>query len=378
MINKRLLIKSLLAHNDENSFYDKKRQLNLSQREGKAKFLKHICALSNSNPKNNSYIVVGVDDGDSSIRGVDFFDDAKLQNLINAYLDNPPVVLYENIHFPHLAEGKVVGLVTIRPTNKITALRKNIWKYFGGAVFFREGSMSVSKVFDIELLDTNSAVVAEIEKHAQNNIELTLDGVVDFMNRHYNVLKPRYKVFKESFVLCWAGLEKKEKGTSYYSRVDVELINEHVKLFYSTHDEVEIEMDANSFSLIEYVRLGFNNAYKYYPLERVTFLFDNKGSYQIDSAFLFAPPKYEKKLLHHIYNANNALAEKLLKNLSLTKNDKEDVDNLAPTYMLCYLNGFEAALGKLNELTAVLKQHGEQTYQGLKDTQRILRKIKYH
>jgi hypothetical protein len=72
------------------------------------------------------------------------------------------------------------------------------------------------------------------------------------------------------------------------------------------------------------------------------------------------------------------LAEKLLKNLSLTKNDKEDVDNLAPTYMLCYLNGFEAALGKLNELAAVLKQHGEETYQGLKDTQRILRKIKYH
>jgi len=73
MINKRLLIKSLLAHNDENSFYDKKRQLNLSQREGKAKFLKHICALSNSNPKNNSYIVVGVDDGDNGIRGLDFF-----------------------------------------------------------------------------------------------------------------------------------------------------------------------------------------------------------------------------------------------------------------------------------------------------------------
>ena len=56
MINKRLLIKNLLAHNDENSFYDKKRQLNLGLKEGKAKFLKHICALSNSNPKNNSYI----------------------------------------------------------------------------------------------------------------------------------------------------------------------------------------------------------------------------------------------------------------------------------------------------------------------------------
>ena len=72
MINKRILIKNLLAHNDESSFYDKKRQLNLHTREGKAKFLKHICALSNSNPTNNSYIVVGVEDHDNEIVGDDF------------------------------------------------------------------------------------------------------------------------------------------------------------------------------------------------------------------------------------------------------------------------------------------------------------------
>ena len=87
MINKRLLIKNLLAHNDENSFYDKKRQLNLHTKEGKAKFLKHICALSNSNPANNSYIVVGVEDQDNEIIGADFFDDSHIQNLINAYLE---------------------------------------------------------------------------------------------------------------------------------------------------------------------------------------------------------------------------------------------------------------------------------------------------
>ena len=78
MINKRLLIKHLLAHNDENSFYDKKRKITLSYKEGKAKFLKHICALSNSNPKNNSYIVIGVEDEDNNIIGVDFFDDSKI------------------------------------------------------------------------------------------------------------------------------------------------------------------------------------------------------------------------------------------------------------------------------------------------------------
>jgi predicted HTH transcriptional regulator len=51
--------------------------LNLHTREGKAKFLKHICALSNSNPANNSYIVVGVEDQDNEIIGDDFFDDTE-------------------------------------------------------------------------------------------------------------------------------------------------------------------------------------------------------------------------------------------------------------------------------------------------------------
>lgn len=377
MINKRLLIKNLLAHNDENSFYDKKRQLNLGDKEGKAKFLKHICALSNSNPKNNSYIVVGVEDEENEIKGVDFFDDAKLQNLINAYLENPPTVLYENVHFPHLPQGKVVGLVSIRPTNKITALRKNIWKYYGGAVFFRDGSISISKVFDLDVKDTNSAVVAEIEKHAHNNIELTLDGVIDFMHRYDSGLHPQYKVFKESFVLCWAGLEKRVRGRTYYSRVEVALINEQVRLFYSTHDEVEIDVSEDSFTLIEYVRLGINNSYKYYPLERVSFVFDDQGSYRIDTAFLFVPPVFEKKLLHHLYNANNAILDKLSKGSPLNKREQDDLVNLAPTYMLCSLNGFEAAKEKLQQLSILLKKQDEASYQNLKDTQRILRKIKY-
>ena len=196
MINKRLLVKNLLAHNDENSFYDKKRRINISEREGKAKFLKHICALSNSNPKNNSYIVIGVEDEDNRIVGVDFFDDSKIQNLINAYLENPPIVQYENIPFPHLIDDKVVGLVTIRANDKITALRRNIWKYYGGAVFFREGSISMPKNFDLELKDLNSKTVAEIERHARNSIELTLDGVIDFINYRHKDLYTDYKVFR--------------------------------------------------------------------------------------------------------------------------------------------------------------------------------------
>ena len=66
---------------------------------------------------------------------------------------------------------------------KVCSLRKNIWKYYGGAVYIREGSISMPKNFGIELKDVNSEIVSSIENHAQNNIELTLDGVFDFMKK---------------------------------------------------------------------------------------------------------------------------------------------------------------------------------------------------
>jgi hypothetical protein len=377
MINKRLLVKSLLAHNDENSFYDKKRQLNIGQREGKAKFLKHICALSNSNPANNSYIVVGVEDESNEIVGVDFFDDSKIQNLINAYLDNPPIVLYENILFPHLPEGKVVGLVTIRPIQKVTSLRKNIWKYYGGSVFFRDGSTSMSKVYDIQLNDVNSKLVETIEQHAKNNIKLTLDGVFEFMEHHRDGLNPKYKVFKEFFVVCWAGLKKKVKDKVYYSRIDIELINEQVKLFYSALDEVEIEMNEDSFSIIEYVRLGLYGDKDYFPLEKVSIDFSENGVYSIETELLFEAPQYDKKTLHHIYNSNNILLEKIKNKQWLNSNEKKDILQLPATYMLCYLNDFDEAKNKLMESQPYLLDYGESVYLLYKESMRILRKIKY-
>ncbi len=376
MINKRLLIKNLLAHNDENSFYDKKRKLNLSYKEGKAKFLKHICALSNSNPKNNSYMVIGVDNADNAIIGVDFFDDSKIQNLINAYLTNPPIVQYENIPFPHLPDDKVVGLVTIRPVDGLTSLRKNIWKYYGGAVFFRDGSMSMPKVFDIEIKDVNSKIVSAIESHAQNNIELTLDSVLDFMKKRED-FNPKYKVFKEYFVLCWAGQKKEVKDEVFFSRVDIELINEQKRLFYSALDEVSISTTDNEFKIVEYVKLGFQNSYKYYKLEKTTIHFQPNANYSIETQLLFEPPQFDKKVLHHIYNANNSLLEKLKKGLQLTPNETADLENLPATYLICYLNDFENALVKLDDAKSALKKHSKQVYNAYKLTMRILRKVKY-
>ncbi|BFP41398.1 ATP-binding protein [Flavobacteriaceae bacterium GF1] len=378
MINKRLLIKNLLAHNDENSFYDKKRFISIGEKEGKAKFLKHVCALANSNPKNNSFIVVGVEDEDNKIVGVDFFDDSKIQNLVNAYLDNPPLISYENIPFPHLLEGKVVGLVTIKSNGKVCALRKNIWKYYGGAVFFREGSISLPKAFGIELKDINSKKVATIEHHARNNIELTLDGVIDFINYRHADLTSHYKVFKEQFVVCWAGHAKKVKGETYYSRVDIELINEQVKLFYSALDEVSVYYDESSFTTLEYVQLGLGKQQKYYPLEKVTITFMENGNYQMNSELVFEPPQYDKKTLHHIYNSNSALLQKLKNRINLTPAEKKDLHFLPDTYLICYLNGFEEAKDQMELARTILKEQDRGLYETLKLSLRILRKVKYN
>jgi len=378
MINKRLLVKNLLAHNDENSFYDKKRFISIGEKEGKGKFLKHVCALANSNPKNNSYIVVGVEDEDNKIVGVDFFDDSKIQNLVNAYLDNPPKIAYENIPFPHLPDGKVVGLVTITSNGKVCSLRKNIWKYYGGAVFFREGSISLPKAFDIKLEDINAKKVATIEQHARNNIELTLDGVIDFLQNRHADLTSNYKVFKEQFVLCWAGLEKKVKKTVYYSRVDIELINEQVKLFYSALDEVTITHDENSFQTLEYVQLGLGGKQKYYPLEEVTITFSENGNYSIDSKLVFEPPQYDKKTLHHVLNTNNALLGKLRNGIRLTPAELYDLNQLPDTHLICYLNGFEEAKLQMEQARSVLKKMYPKVYGALKEALRVIRKVRYN
>ncbi|MGQ7945791.1 ATP-binding protein [Flavobacterium sp. WC2509] len=376
MINKRLLIKNLLAHNDESSFYDKKRQLNLHTREGKGKFLKHICALSNSNPTNNSYIVVGVEDENNQIVGDDFFDDSRIQNLVNAFLENPPRIQYENVPFPNLPKDKVIGLVTIKPNSKISSFKKGIHTIPANSVFIRRGSNTMPVEGEIEKNFQNTETVIGIENNSRNSIKYTLDGVIDFMNFRHKDMAPKYKVFKELFVICWAGIIKESKNKTYLSRVDIELINEQIKLFYSTLDVVEITYDEDSFTIIEYVPLDLNGKMTYYPLEEQTIHFQDNGYYKIDRKILFDPPKYNKKMLFHIYNSNIAILNKLEKNINLSERERKDLNHLPSTFMICYLNGFEDAKQKLIDAKTVLKPF-TQVYLSFKEALRILRKMKY-
>jgi len=376
MINKRLLIKNLLAHNDESSFYDKKRQLNLHSREGKAKFLKHICALSNSNPANNSYIVVGVEDHDNEIVGDDFFDDSRIQNLVNAYLENPPKIQYENVPFPNLSKDKVIGLVTIKAKNKTSHFKKGIHTIPANSVFIRRGSITMPIEGEVEKNYQNTETVLDIENNSRNSIEYTLDGVIDFMNFRHKDMAPKYKVFKELFVICWAGVPKKSRDKTFLSRVDIELINEQIKLFYSAQDVVTITFDEDSFTIIEYVPLGLNDKTSYYPLEQQTIHFEENGYYKIDREMLFQPPEFNRKMLFHIYNSNISLLKKLQKGVTLTAREHKDLENLPSTFMICYLNGFEEAKKKLIDAKPLLKPF-TQVYLSFKESLRILRKMKY-
>ena len=376
MINKRLLIKNLLAQNDESSFYDKKRQLNLHTREGKAKFLKHICALSNSNPANNSYIVVGVEDQDNEIVGVDFFDDSHIQNLVNAYLENPPKIQYENVPFPNLPKDKVIGLVTVKPKNNISYFKKGIHTILVNSVFIRHGSNTMPTEEKIKKNFQNSETVIGIENNARNNIKYTLDGVFDFMNFRHKDMAPKYKVFKELFVICWAGIPKKVRDKTFLSRVDIELINEQIKLFYSAQDVVTITYDEDTFTIIEYLSLGLNDKTSYYPLEKQTIYFYENGYYKIENEMLFQPPEFSRKMLFHIYNSNLAVLAKLKKGLTLTAGEQKDLENVPSTFMICYLNGFDDAKEKLEEAKSFLKPFPH-IYLSFKEAMRILRKMKY-
>ena len=230
-----------------------------------------------------------------------------------------------------------------------------------------------------ELVSTNKPTVESIEKNARNNIELTLDGVFDFMNNHSDEYNPQYKVFKEQFVVCWAGKEKKLGEEIFYSRVDIELINEQVRLFYSSMDEVQITYNEQSFIITEFILLGIDKNETHYALEKTIINFKDNGKHDIVQELLFEPPQYDKTTLHHIYNNNNVIIAKIEQGVSLSVLEHEDVLRLPKSSLICYLNGFLDAQTQLKKAKNYIKNiEDKTTYVKYKEVMRVLRKVKYN
>jgi hypothetical protein len=270
-------------------------------------------------------------------------------------------------------------LVTISPNDKITSLAKNSWKYKAGSIFFRRGSNSMPVLDSFELKNTNQAIVESIEKNARSNIELTLNGVFDFINNHKPEYNPQYKVFNEQFVLCWAGKKAIINGEEFFSRVDIELINEQVRLFFSALDEVQISYNSHSFIITEYILLGIDKKETHYPLEKTIIHFKNNGKHDIIKEFVFSPPAFDAAIIQHIYNNNNTIVAKIATNYSLTVTEHEDVLKLPTSYLICYLHGYLDAAEQLRKAKEYIKKIPDKTtYIKYKEAMRILRKVKYN
>ncbi len=348
MLNKRLLIKNLLSHNDENTFYDKKESLDLNTHEGKTKFLKHICALSNSNPGNNSYLIIGVTDETNEIRGFELIDDSKVQNLVKACLNNPPLVKYENIYFPHLPKNKAVGLLTINPENRLTTFKKTMGKVFSGTGYYRKGSNSTPYDEDFSIDPANKKLVSQIENYSNVSFKQLLDDVFDFYNTWGRKYDPQYLVFKDQYILCWAGHKTDFKGKPVLSEVDIRIVNEGSRIFYSADQWVNIKISDSEFKSTEYVILGFDKNHKLYPLETTCLNFDDNGQYSLKTEVVFDFPEFDKNQIDDLYQRAKSIEKKLKNGLSISSiQNNLHAEELSNYFLICYLNGINQAKSDL-------------------------------
>src|SRR5690606_11100834 len=183
----------------------------------------------------------------------------------------------------------------------------------------------------------NSEVVESILKASVTNLKYTIDSVLQFMTEKHSDMKPKYQVFKEYFTVCWAGIEKMKKGQTYLSRVDIELINEQVKIFYSALDEVAITYTNDEFIITEYIKIGFRKKNRYIPSSIQKIVFSDSMTYHISSEIIFKIPEIDKRHLFHLYNYYTSVLNKLKNNKTLTLTEQNDLQNLCYSLMLCYL-----------------------------------------
>jgi len=231
---------------------------------------------------------------------------------------------------------------------------------------------------NFELKNTNQEIVEAIEKNASNNIELTLNGVFDFINNHKKEYNPQYKVFNEQFVLCWAGKKSSINGEEFFSRVDIELINEQVRLFFSALDDVQISYNKHSFIVTEYILLGIDKNETHYPLEKTIIHFKDNDKHDIVNEFLFTPPKYNEAIIHHIYTNSNKIISKIISETPLSVLEHEDVFRLPTNYLICFLNGCIDAADQLKKAKNYMRNLDDKTtYIKYKEAMRVIRKVEY-
>lgn len=347
MINKRRLIKNLLANNDEGTFFDKKVLLEIHSVKGKASLLKNITALSNSNPANNAYLVFGVEDKTNKIIGQQFVDDSDVQNLVNSYLANPPIVRFENIYFPKLTTDLAIGLLTIRPQVELTTFKKGIWKIVSGQAYFRQGSNSMPVEDGFEIDKENVKAIEELEKYSSISMGQIIKEAEEHKTLWLEEYNPRRIIFKEQFIVCWSGYEDKFGDEPILSEVDIRIINDDVRLFFSAIQKVRVEITDSTFKITEYINMGFDDNFSLHPYEETLLTFYDNGRYSIDIELIFKPPKYDEEQIEQLYKRTKRAENNWLNNLPNENEENWFSEGIAQYYLVCYLNGIDEAKNDL-------------------------------
>lgn len=129
MLNRRKLIQVVLSEiPSETEYLDYKREINITSEPGRAKLLRLICAMNNSNPNGRSFIFVGIDDSKELV-GTSFLDDAVFQNAIAGFIKNCPKITYENVNISSLGIDRFIGVISIYPNGIGSEICKNIFDY---------------------------------------------------------------------------------------------------------------------------------------------------------------------------------------------------------------------------------------------------------
>jgi len=180
-------------------------------------------------------------------------------------------------------------------------------------------------------------------------------------------------------VLCWAGKKKVLNDEIYFSRVDIELINEQVKIFFSALDDVQISYNKHSFIVTEYIYLGLEKQEKLYPLEKTIINFKENGQHDIVKEFLFVPPKFDTNIIHHIFISCNAIVKKIENKIPLSPLENTDILRLPTNYLICYLHGYIDVSKQLKKVKSYLKNlEDKTTYIKYKEAMRVIRKVQYN
>lgn len=344
MIDKRKLIREILRYNpSENSFFDLKEDIDLSNSKAKAKFLKHISGLSNSNQSNNSYLIFGIENKTRNILGLNWRDDALFQDLIRNNLNNPPRISYDNVIFPDLPHDKFVGLLTIFPNRKHTTFKNSLSKISKGSRFFRYGSQTLLEtILTSNALPKNKQIVDEIHRLSRVSLELLLNEFVSFYKNSSPEYSPSHIVFNEQYVVCYSfWREKHFDEDDLLSEVTVILLNENISLFISAVDYAKILTTKNSFVITKMAHLYFNKENHFIPFEETKFIFNSNSDYKVEKQIVFCPPKMRRKDAESIIKRYQ---EFLSQYPSLDQIEKiGPAETLCDELLICVLNGYSPA-----------------------------------